>query len=71
MTRLYVAGVFLFGVVAFGLAFMSRHDAKVEARQTAKIEKATDNAISKGKRAAAASATPGVLGKRDPSTRDD
>jgi hypothetical protein len=40
-------------------------------KQTAKIERATDNAISKGKRAATASASDGVRGQRDPTTRDD
>lgn len=37
----------------------------------AKIEKATDNASKLGKRAAARSTAPGVLGQRDPTARDD
>lgn len=62
------------GLVAFGAwtwAFAKKHQAVGEQRAVAKIEKATTNAIAKGKRAAAASAAPGVRGVRDPSTRND
>jgi hypothetical protein len=41
------------------------------AKAVAKIEKATDNATQKGKRAAAASSAAGVRGQRDPTTRVD
>lgn len=53
------------------VAWLTHHDTKVASKQTAKIERATDNAISKGKRAAANSAAPGVRGERDPTTRND
>jgi hypothetical protein len=51
--------------------YLLKRDARVEARTVAKIEKATDNATKKGKRAAERSTAPGVRGTRDPSTRDD
>lgn len=57
-------------VVAF-VAFKQSEQRKGAAKAVAKIERATDNAISKGKRAATASASDSVRGKRDPSTRDD
>lgn len=59
------------GVVALVGGFAMRERNIGAAKAVAKIEKATDNAIEKGKRAAANSASPGVRGQRDPSTRDD
>ena len=41
------------------------------AKTVAKIEKATDNATAKGKRAAAASGSASVRGPVDPTTRND
>lgn len=62
-------------VVALGMGACMVRDASIENRgvrkTVAKIEKATENAAKIGKRAAAGSATPGVRGQRDPSTRDD
>ena len=40
-------------------------------RESAKIEKATDNAIALGRAAADKSGVGGVRGKRDPTTRDN
>jgi len=62
------------GLVAFGAwtwAFAKKHQAVGEQRAVAKIEKATTNATDKGKRAAAASASPRVRGPIDPTTRND
>ena len=67
-------GQLLIGVVAVlgvFVAWLTHHDTKVASKQTAKIERATDNAISKGKRAASASSSDSVRGQRDPTTRDD
>lgn len=50
---------------------VSHQQAKGATRAVAKIEKATDNASKLGKRAAARSTAPGVLGQRDPTSRDD
>ena len=59
------------GAVALLSGFVMRERNIGAAKAVAKIEKATNNAIDKGKRAAAASASPSVRGQRDPSTRDD
>jgi hypothetical protein len=50
-------------------AFSQQHKGAVKA--VAQIEKATDNAIFQGKRAAVGSSTPSVRGQRDPTTRND
>lgn len=62
------------GLVAFGgwrLWDVSKQRAIGAEKAVAKIEKATANATDKGKRAAAASASPSVRGKLDPTTRHD
>lgn len=67
-------GVIVAGCVALiGLRAwdVSHQQAKGATRAVANIEKATDNASKLGKRAAARSTAPGVLGQRDPTSRDD
>lgn len=67
-----IIGAALIGAAVVGfVAFGAYERNKGTTGATRKIERATDNAISKGKRAATASASDGVHGKRDPSTRDD
>lgn len=61
-------------LVAFGgwrLFDVSKQRAIGADKAMAKIEKATSNATHKGKRAAAGAVSPGVRGRRDPTTRDD
>lgn len=61
-------------LVAFGgwrLFDVSKQRAIGAEKAVAKIEKATTNATDKGKRAAAASASPRVRGQLDPTTRHD
>jgi hypothetical protein len=53
------------------LWWLSVHDSRVAERVVVNIEKATDNATTLGKSAAAASADKRVRGRRDPTTRDD
>lgn len=69
MLRLYLAGV-AFAAVAFG-GWLIQHDRKVERAAVAKIEKVTQHAAIKGKRAAQRSTTASVRGPVDPTTRDD
>ena len=67
-------GVIVAGVVALlGLRAwdVSHQQAKGAVKAVAKIEKANDNATNLGKRAAARSTAPGVLGQRDPTSRND
>ena len=59
------------GIIAAWGVWSTTHDRKVERRAVANVEKASDNAAKKGKRAADRSATPWVRGTRDPTTRDD
>lgn len=73
MTMFFNPGMIAIVVVAFvaliGLFASQRQIGAAKA--VAKIERATDNAIFKGKRAAAASGSDGVRGQRDPTTRND
>ncbi len=59
--------------VLVGSCVMRDHQqqAKGADKAVAKIERATANASKLGKRAADRSAAPGVLGQRDPTSRDD
>lgn len=67
-------GILIAGVVALvGLRAwdVSNQQAKGAEKAVAKIEKATTNATTLGKRAAARSTAPGVRGPVDPTTRND
>lgn len=68
--RLYLAIATFAAVAVFTTGYLLKRDAKVEARTVAKIEKVTQHAASKGKRAATRSVSAGVRGIRDPTTRD-
>lgn len=71
MLNIGTIGIVAVAVVALLGLFASRERHIGATKAVAKIERATDNAISKGKRAAAASAADGVRGQRDPTTRND
>ena len=68
---LVIVGVAFVALVAFWQGDRALQRSVGASKQTAKIERATDNAISKGKRAATASTADGVRGQRDPTTRND
>jgi hypothetical protein len=66
-------GILISAVVALlGLRALdvSHQQAKGAAKAVAKIERATTNAANLGKRAADRSTASGVLGQRDPTTRE-
>lgn len=66
-------GVHIAVAVGFVVAFFAWDSSRVQKGkqlERARIEKATDNAAKLGKRAADKSTAGGVLGKRDPSTRE-
>ncbi len=69
--RLYLILATCAALGVFTTGYLLKRDAKVETRTVAKMEKATNNASKKGKRAAERSASASVRGIRDPSTRDD
>jgi len=61
-------------VLGVGVAFLTWDHSRVQKGRTlerAKIEKATSNAATMGKRAADKSSSGGVRGQRDPTTRDE
>jgi len=60
----------VYAIIAFA-GWMHFHDQQVASVAVAKVEKATDNAAKKGRRAAERSTTVGVRGVIDPTTRDD
>lgn len=66
-----VLGVAVVALLALWMGDRAVQRSVGASKQTAKIERATDNAISKGKRAANASASDSVRGQRDPTTRND
>jgi|CXWK01.1.fsa_nt_gi hypothetical protein len=69
--RLYLALAIFAAVAVFTTGYLLKRDARVEQRTVAKIEKATTNAVKKGKRAAERSSAVSVRGVRDPSTVHD
>lgn len=59
------------GITVCYLGWRTEQRAIGETKAVAKIEKVTNNAANLGKRAADKSVSGGMLGKRDPTTRND